>query len=116
MLNGIQSMDGLKDLIYRSPTGIVITRFIAYAYTYHYLNWFSKTSVIKWHETSKRILILMAILWVASLALYAYNYKTGLTALYFLSFLHVILEFPLNFQSFKQVGEEIKLRLKGAKT
>jgi hypothetical protein len=30
-----------------------IKRLIAFAYTYHYLKWFSKTSVIKWHEISK---------------------------------------------------------------
>ncbi|MBC8173460.1 MAG: hypothetical protein H7X71_06085 [Chitinophagales bacterium] len=111
MLQGIQSMDGLRDLIYKSTTGIIITRFIAFAYTYHYLNWFSKTSIIKWHEISKTGLGIIVLLWATALGLYAYDYKTGLTALYFLSFLHVLLEFPLNFQSFKQVGEQIKLRL-----
>lgn len=96
--------------VYYSSTGILITRFIAYAYTYHYLNWFSKTSIIKWHEVSKPQLFVIFALWVISIVLYASNYYTGLIALYFLSFLHVILEFPLNFQSFKQIGEQLRLR------
>jgi hypothetical protein len=29
-------------------------RFIAFAYTYHYLNWFSKTDIIRWHVVSQR--------------------------------------------------------------
>lgn len=97
-------------MIYGSGTGILITRFIAYAYTYHYLNWFSKTSVIKWHDVPKPWLVTIFALWIASVALYYTNYETGLMCLYFLSFLHVVLEFPLNFQSFKQIGEQIRSR------
>lgn len=105
------------DMIYGSSTGILITRFIAYAYTYHYLNWFSKTSVIKWHDVPKPWLVMIFILWVASVALYYTNYETGLMCLYFLSFLHVVLEFPLNFQSFKQIGEQIRSRfMRSART
>lgn len=99
------------DVIYGSSAGILITRFIAYAYTYHYLNWFSKTSVIKWHEVPRSWLIAIFGLWILAVVLYYTNYQTGLMALYFLSFLHVVLEFPLNFQSFKQIGEQVKLRL-----
>ena len=110
MIQDVRNMDGLRDIIYNSSAGILITRFIAYAYTYHYLNWFSKTSVIKWHEISRPGLIIIAVLWVSAILLYSYDYRTGLTALYFLSFLHVLLEFPLNFQSFKQIGEQLKSR------
>lgn len=115
MLEGVRSMDGLRDIIYNTSSGILITRFIAYAYTYHYLNWFSKTSVIKWHEISRPGLAIIVGLWIASIALYSYDYRTGLTALYFLSFLHVLLEFPLNFQSFKQIGEQVRLRVRPAR-
>lgn len=104
------------DAIYFSNAGILITRFIAYAYTYHYLNWFSKTSIIKWHDVPKQQLFIIFALWVLSVVLYASNYYTGLMALYFLSFLHVVLEFPLNFQSFKQIGEQLRLRLSAGKT
>ena len=96
------------DMIYNSSAGILITRFIAYAYTYHYLNWFSKTSIIKWHEVPRMWLVTIFVLWVTAVALYLVNYEVGLMCLYFLSFLHVVLEFPLNFQSFKQIGEQVR--------
>jgi hypothetical protein len=97
-----------RENVFASDIGFGIMRFIAFAYTYHYLNWFSKTSVIKWHMVPKKWLASVVVLWVASVALYAYDYKTGLIALYFLSMLHVFLEFPLNYRSFIGIGEEIK--------
>lgn len=93
--------------LYYSPAGIIITRFIAYAYTYHYLNWFSKTSVIRWHQVPRRALIAILLVWAAALAIYFANYATGVAVLYFLSVLHVVVEFPLNFQSFKDIGREM---------
>ncbi|MFI5171873.1 MAG: hypothetical protein ACHQFW_05755 [Chitinophagales bacterium] len=106
--------DPSSDMVYTSSAGILITRFIAYAYTYHYLNWFSKTSIIKWHEISRPWLVIIIVLWLSAVVIYYFNYERGLMILYFLSFLHVILEFPLNWQSFKQIGEQIKLRLRPA--
>ncbi|MEZ5014097.1 MAG: hypothetical protein R2794_07385 [Chitinophagales bacterium] len=106
--------DPTTDMIYGSSTGILITRFIAYAYTYHYLNWFSKTSIIKWHEVPRMWLVTIGVLWVTAVTLYYSNYELGLMCLYFLSFLHVVLEFPLNFQSFKQIGEQLRSRFRGA--
>jgi hypothetical protein len=97
--------------VFYSHTGVIITRFIAYAYTYHYLNWFSKTTVIRWHLVPRRSLILIVLLWVLSLLLYYTNYTTGIEALYFLSMLHVIFEFPLNVQSFREVGQAIWRRV-----
>ena len=84
-------------------------RFIAFAYTYHYLNWFSKTSIIKWHLVERKYLILTLGIWVLALALYASDYRTGLKFLFFLSFLHVFLEFPLNWKTFIDIGKEIKI-------
>jgi hypothetical protein len=59
--------------------------------------------------------VLIALLWLASLALYARSYETGMIALYFLSVLHVMLEFPLNHQTFAGIGRElhafVRLRL-----
>lgn len=86
--------------IYGSKIGIMLTRFIAFAYTYHYLNWFSKTSIIQWHKVPKTNLVMVLLLWGISVGLYAYNYVVGFTALLLLSFMHVFVEFPLNFQSF----------------
>ena len=96
-----------RENIFASNIGFGIMRFIAFAYTYHYLNWFSKTSVIKWHQVPKQWLATVVALWLISVGLYAYDYKTGLIALYFLSMLHVFLEFPLNYRSIIGIGEEV---------
>lgn len=73
-----------------------IGRFLAFAYTYHYLNWFSKTGVIRWHEITRTRMASIGALWLASIALYAYDYAVGLAALFLLSIVHVFLEFPLD--------------------
>lgn len=90
-----------------SSIGLKIQIFVAFAYTYHYLNWFSKTSIIGWKSslTNKRTKYII-IFWLASLGLYMYDYVTGLTALFFLSLLHVVLEFPLNVTTIKDIGLE----------
>ena len=95
-------------VIYNSSTGVVVMRFIAFAYTYHYLNWFSKTSVIKWHEVPKVRMAIVLILWLSAIGFYAYNYNLGLKVLFLLSFMHVYLEFPLNFHSFIGMGRVAK--------
>lgn len=94
--------------VYDSGAGLVVMRLIAFAYTYHYLNWFSKTSIIKWHEISKPRAVAIVALWLASLGVYAYSYQTGMLMLYFLSVLHVMLEFPLNHQTFAGIGKELR--------
>lgn len=100
------------DNVFQSSTGLQIMRFVAFAYTYHYLNWFSKTQVIKWHKIPKLQLLFIIGMWMLAVLIYVYNYKTGLAALYILSIMHVILEFPLNFRSFSGVATEIrKLRI-----
>ncbi len=103
------NMDKLTNIkqIFTTNAGFVIMRFIAFAYTYHYLNWFSKTSVIKWHLVPKKTLIATIGLWLLSIALYIYDYNLGLEVLFFLSFLHVFLEFPLNVVSFTGIGKEV---------
>ena len=103
------NMDQLTNIkqIFTTNAGFVIMRFIAFAYTYHYLNWFSKTSVIKWHLVPKNILIATIAAWLISISLYIYDYNLGLQVLFFLSFLHVFLEFPLNIVSFTGIGKEL---------
>ena len=93
--------------IYESPGGLAIMRLIAFSYTYHYLNWFSKTSIIKWHEVPRSRTVVMIALWLSALALYAANYDTGMAVLYFMSILHVMLEFPLNHRTFVGIGKEL---------
>lgn len=94
-------------IVYKSQAGILLMRFIAFAYMYHYLNWFSKTEIIRWHKVPKSRFIAVVILWIASVAIYALDYTKGLQWLFFLSFTHVLLEFPLNAFSFVGIFKEI---------
>ncbi len=99
--------DTMFAAIYNSKLGLSIMRFIAFAYTYHYLNWFSKTSVIKWHQVPKKRLIIIGALWLISVGFYYYDYKLGFDVLFLLSFLHVFLEFPLNHVTFLGIFKEL---------
>ncbi len=95
------------NLIFHSKAGILLMRFIAFAYTYHYLNWFSKTEIIRWHKVPKMRFFVVILLWITSLIIYAINYSLGLQVLFFLSFCHVLLEFPLNWTSFLGIFKEL---------
>ena len=92
--------------IYYSNIGIMLMRFIAFAYLYHYLNWFSKTEIIQWHKVPKVRFIAVIVLWLAACGFYLYDYGLGLSVLFFLSFTHVLLEFPLNIVSIVGIGKE----------
>lgn len=76
--------------------------FLSFIYLYHYLNWFSKTSLIQWHKslTIKRS-ILIAGTWASLLVLLYFNFEMGLWIAILFSTIHVILEFPLNILSIK---------------
>jgi hypothetical protein len=102
------------DDVFATPLGATMARLIAYAYTYHYLNWFSKTSVIKWHEVPRIRLAVAVTIWIASLCVYGWDYLVGLKVLFFLSMLHVFLEFPLNWRSLIDIGSELKARVRPA--
>ncbi len=95
-----------------SPGATAVMRFIAYAYLYHYLNWFSKTKIIRWHEVSKARLGSVVGLWILAVALYAFDYDIGLKALFFLSALHVVLEFPLDLRTLIGIGSELTKRIR----
>ena len=98
-----------------SDVGVRIQIFIAFCYTYHYLNWFSKTSIIGWSKLlSKTKFALIFLLWMGSIFLYWYDYKTGYIVLFFLSILHVVLEFPLNITSIKGIISKIKISPKAS--
>jgi hypothetical protein len=86
--------------------------FIAFAYTYHYLNWFSKTTVIGWHKKiSKKKSIVILSFWIISVSLYFYNYTLGLSLLLFLSVLHVLMEFPLNIITIKSLMNDLSKKV-----
>ncbi|MCK6640023.1 MAG: hypothetical protein L6Q81_08050 [Bacteroidia bacterium] len=100
--------------IYQSQVGVAFMRFIAFAYTYHYLNWFSKTTVIKWHQIPKMRMTVIVVLWLVSVGLYYYDYRLGFDVLFLISFLHVFLEFPLNHVSFIGIYTEAKAIFSGS--
>jgi VanZ family protein len=97
---------GASPGVYESA-GVGVMRLIAFAYLYHYLNWFSKTSIIKWHEVSRSRAVTIFGLWLLGGAIYLYDYRIGLGIFYILSMLHVFLEFPLNHQTFVDIGKSV---------
>jgi hypothetical protein len=103
------SFTQLNDLLLRllGRDAVSIMRFIAFAYLYHYCNWFSKTNVIGWNQVSRGRAIAIVTLWLAGVALYAYDYRAGFAVFYVLSAIHVMLEFPLNHQSFAGLARSI---------
>lgn len=96
--------------IFETPRAVAVMRLIAFAYTYHYLNWFSKTSLIGWHAIPRRRALGITALWLASVAVYASNYALGFSILYLLSVLHVLLEFPLDHKMFAGIAKELRAR------
>lgn len=90
-----------------SNLGLKVQSFIAFAYTYHYLNWFTKTTTIKWHLMKTKNAVIIICVWFFSVALYYVDYKLGVILLLYLSFLHVFLEFPLNFVSMKGIAQHL---------
>src|SRR5579871_200445 len=94
--------------VFTSSSGLIVMRFIAFAYTYHYLNWFSKTSIIRWHESGAKRLAAIGVLWAAAVAIYQYNFALGFKVLFCLSIAHVYLEFPLNHISIMGTFREVR--------
>ncbi|MFI5197994.1 MAG: hypothetical protein ACHQJD_05200 [Thermoanaerobaculia bacterium] len=86
------------------PSSIGVMRLIAFAYLYHYLNWFSKTSIIRWHEVSRGRVWAVILLWLGGLAVYVVDYRAGFALFYVLSLAHVLLEFPLNHRTFAELA------------
>jgi len=102
-----QFIAGINDYLYAHPVALSLMGFIAFAYLYHYLNWFSKTSVIRWNEISRARLAVVVAVWIVSVTLYAYDGHVGFRWLFFLSFVHVLLEFPLNHVTVMSIGREL---------
>ena len=77
---------------------------LSFVYTYHYLNWFIKADVIGWRRIPVGRLAAIVVLSVAATGLYVYDYIMGFTVLLALSLIHVVLEFPLNWVSIRQLA------------
>jgi hypothetical protein len=81
-----------------------ITGLLSFVYTYHYLNWFIKVDVIRWAAVPKSRMAAIVLLSLSATGLYFYNYTYGFMVLLLLSLIHVLLEFPLNSISLRQLG------------
>ena len=77
-----------------------IERFLGWAYSYHYLNWFSKTRLIGWHRGTRARRAAIASAWIACVALYAIDYTIGFVVVGLVGMLHVVLELPLDVRTF----------------
>jgi hypothetical protein len=105
---GIARIFSLDDFSTSNLLNIKIQRFLAFAYTYHYFNWFSKTKVIRWHDAPKSWIISSFTIWILALAAYIFDSKLGFSIMFLLSLLHVFLEFPLNIVAMKGVFSFIR--------
>ena len=82
-----------------------LTGLLAFVYTYHYLNWFIKADLIRWNQMPRARLAAIALGCLAASGLYIYNFSLGFTVLLLLSLMHVLLEFPLNSRSIRELGQ-----------
>jgi hypothetical protein len=95
--------EDLKFFFYEK-VDLKIQIFIAFAYLYHYLNWFSKTTIIGWHKKiNNRKGIFIIALWILILMTFIYDYRLGLIVSIFFSVSHVMYEFPLNMLTIKSL-------------
>jgi hypothetical protein len=89
----------LDSSLLADPVVAALLRVSAFAYLFHYLNWFTKIELLSWHRISSRGWILITALYALSIGLYAWSFTVGFLVANFLSLLHVLLEFPLDWQA-----------------
>lgn len=80
-----------------------VLRVFAFVYLFHYLNWFGKTELLQWHQMPGRAWTWIGVLYALSVGLFAWNFTLGFIAANFLSMLHVLLEFPLDWKALRFV-------------
>lgn len=85
--------------ILANPAAAAVLRFLAFIYLFHYLNWFTKTELLKWHRVSRRSWAVILSLYAVSVGCYLWNFLVGFYIVNFLSLLHVFLEFPLDWHT-----------------
>lgn len=83
-----------------------LLRLFAFAYLFHYLNWFAKTELLEWHRVSRATWVTIGVLYAAALASFGISFRVGFLVSSFLSLLHVLLEFPLNWHTLRFVAGE----------
>jgi hypothetical protein len=91
-----------------SPVYIQLARFLAFMNLYHYLNWFSKTEIIRWHQAPLSSLLISLGIWLGCLAGLLINFEVTVLLLGIFSIMHVIMEFPLNGRMLAGIVEELR--------
>ncbi|MFT4982554.1 MAG: hypothetical protein ACI9UR_002428 [Bacteroidia bacterium] len=101
-----------KTFFFYGAWELKVQTFLAFAYLYHYLNWFSKTTIIGWNKglTRKKSAIILT-LWITHVLLFYFDYRLGFISALTLSFLHVFAEFPLNAASFAEIRRQLWNRI-----
>lgn len=77
---------------------------LSFVYAYHYLNWFIKAEVIHWNRIPRGRAIAIAALSAAATVFYFVDFALGFTVLLLISLMHVLLEFPLNSRSIRELA------------
>jgi hypothetical protein len=104
LANNISYLLGYRSDSISTVVFLKLVWFIAFAYLYHYLNWFSKTKIIHWDDglTKKKTIVICSISLIFS-CVYLLGFEIGLIATLFLSYLHVFAELPINYISIKNI-------------
>ena len=97
---GLRAILGISDgstFFFYEQAELKMQSIISFAYIYHYLNWFSKTTIIQWHQQiTAKSGPLLAVVWFMLMGLFAVNYTLGFSIALIFSFAHVLFEFPVN--------------------
>lgn len=96
----------LNETMMNDPVIAGLLRLFAFAYLFHYLNWFAKTELLEWHRVSRGAWVAIGVIYAACLASFRISFRAGFLISSFLSLLHVLLEFPLNWHTLKFVAGE----------
>ncbi len=96
----------LNGTLLNDPVVAGLMRVFAFAYLFHYLNWFAKTELLEWHKISRRGWMSIAVIYAVCLVSFRVDLRLGFLVSSFLSLLHVVLEFPLNWHTLRFVAGE----------
>lgn len=78
--------------------------FLSFTYTYHYLNWFSKAEVIKWHKVPRKRMAWMTSCFLLCVAAFFVNYAIGIVFIFSIALAHGFLELSLNLKTMRRLA------------
>jgi hypothetical protein len=96
----------LNGTLLNDPIVAGLMRVFAFAYLFHYLNWFAKTELLELHKISRGGWTSIAVVYAVCLGSFWVDLRLGFVVSSFLSLLHVVLEFPLNWHTLRFVAGE----------